>query len=129
MQFSNMSEHVEESLNMLKNVYTCSDSIWYQLLRFIGFSNMSEHVFKHVETRNENMMKYSKIWANGTKKVCDKAIPWIASSKSSDQKNNHTNLTLNDRGILIHTTNFQFVFYIYINTNLIIKLFSEALYY
>ena len=28
------------------------------------------------------MTKYSKIWANGRKKV----IPWIASSKSSDQK-------------------------------------------
>ena len=33
------------------------------------------------------MMEYSKIWANGTKKVLDdKAIPWIAASKSSDQK-------------------------------------------
>ena len=34
------------------------------------------------------MKKYSKIWANGTKKVDDddEVIPWIASSKSSDQK-------------------------------------------
>ena len=36
-------------------------------------------ILKHVMTRNENMMKYSKIWANGRKKVLDdKAIPWIA---------------------------------------------------
>ena len=32
------------------------------------------------------MTKYSKIWQNGTKKVDDKVIPWIAASKSSDQK-------------------------------------------
>jgi hypothetical protein len=34
------------------------------------------------------MMKYSKIWANGRKKVDDddEVIPWIAASKSSDQK-------------------------------------------
>jgi hypothetical protein len=33
------------------------------------------------------MMKYTKIEQNGRKKVHDdKAIPWIASSKSSDQK-------------------------------------------
>jgi hypothetical protein len=44
-------------------------------------------ILKHVKTRNENMMKYSKILANGRKKVDnDKVIPWIASSKSSDQK-------------------------------------------
>ena len=33
------------------------------------------------------MMKYTKIEQNGRKKVPDdKAIPWIAASKSSDQK-------------------------------------------
>ena len=33
------------------------------------------------------MTKYSKIWANGTKKVPDdEVIPWIDSSKLSDQK-------------------------------------------
>ena len=32
-------------LNMiLKHVLTCLDSIWYKLLGFIWFSNMSEHV-------------------------------------------------------------------------------------
>ena len=31
-------------LNMLKHVWTCSDSIWYELLWFMWFSNMSEHV-------------------------------------------------------------------------------------
>ena len=38
---------------------------------------------------NHKMTKYSKIWANGRKKVSDndnKVIPWIALSKSSDQK-------------------------------------------
>ena len=45
-------------------------------------------ILKHVRTWNQNMTKYSKIWANGTKKVFDddKVIPWIAASKSSDQK-------------------------------------------
>ena len=43
-------------------------------------------IFKHVKTWNQNMMKYSNIWANGTKKVGNKVIPWIAASKSSDQK-------------------------------------------
>ena len=37
------------------------------------------------------MMKLFKFWVNGTRKVHpidddDKAIPWIAGSKSSDQK-------------------------------------------
>ena len=50
--FSNMSKLVQiqydtncydsqTCLNMFKHVKTCSDSIWYELLRF---SNMSEHV-------------------------------------------------------------------------------------
>ena len=47
-------------------------------------------ILKHVRTWNQNMTKYSKIWANGRKKVSDdnncKVIPWIALSKSSDQK-------------------------------------------
>ena len=29
-------------MNMLKHVQTCSDSIWYELLRFIGFLNLSK---------------------------------------------------------------------------------------
>ena len=40
-------------------------------------------IFKHVKTRNENMTKYCEIWANLT---CYKVIPWIASSKSRNQK-------------------------------------------
>ena len=39
---------------------------------------------------NHHMTKYSKFWANGTWKgkrwTSRKAIPWIASSKASDQK-------------------------------------------
>jgi sporulation protein YlmC with PRC-barrel domain len=47
----------------------------------IYVSNMSRLVLNH------KMTKYSNIWANGRKKVSDdKAIPWIAESKSSDQK-------------------------------------------
>ena len=100
---------------LAKHVWTCPkphpDSIWYELLRIIWFSNMSKLVqiqcdtncydsydvqtclnlfrcnMKHVKTWNKNMATYSKIWANGTKKVDDdKVIPWIAASKSSDQK-------------------------------------------
>ena len=49
--------------------------IWYDS------SNMSRLVLNH------KMTKYSNIWANGTHKVSnDEAIPWIAASKSSDQK-------------------------------------------
>ena len=33
-----------------------------------------------------SMTKYSKMWQNGRKKVDEKVIPWIAASKSSDQK-------------------------------------------
>ena len=65
MRFLNMSEHVQ----------TCSDSIWYESLWFVRFLNMSKLVqnqyymiLKHVKTWNQNMTKYSKIWANGTKK-------------------------------------------------------------
>ena len=46
-----------------------------------SYVNMSRLVLNH------NMMKYSKIWANGRRFITwRKAIPWIASSKSSDQK-------------------------------------------
>ena len=49
------------------------------------YVNMSRLVLNH------KMMKYSKIWAYSRKKISDddnndKVIPWIASSKSSDQK-------------------------------------------
>ena len=64
---------------ILKHVWTCSGSIRYELLWFIWFLNMSELVhkkmiridaiLKHVRTWNQNMMKYSNIWANGTKNV------------------------------------------------------------
>ena len=48
---------------ILKHVYTCSDSIWYELLRFIWFSNMLRRVLRCI-------MKYSKIWGNGTCTKC-----------------------------------------------------------
>ena len=110
MQFSKMSEYFQTCLNLLrfnmiwiltihrilkhvwtcsnKHVQTCSGSIWYKLLLFIWFSNISEQVqtclnlfrfnmiwidtiLKHVWTWNQNMMKYYKIWANGRRNV-----PW-----------------------------------------------------
>ena len=45
-------------------------------------------ILKHVKTRNESMMKYTKIEQMVHEMLLteDKAIPWIASSKSSDQK-------------------------------------------
>ena len=43
-------------------------------------------IHEHVKTWNENMTKYSKIWANGRRNVDDKVISWIDASKSSDQK-------------------------------------------
>jgi hypothetical protein len=56
-----------------------------------------DSILKHVRTWNQNMTKYSKIWANGIKKVFDdnKVIPWIAASKSSDQKQSNENLGSN----------------------------------
>ena len=44
--------------------------------------------FKHAKTRNENMVKYTKIeqMAHEMLLTEDKAIPRIASSKTSDQK-------------------------------------------
>jgi hypothetical protein len=39
---------------ILKHVWTCSDSIWYELLRFIWFSNMSELVQNHYDTNWHN---------------------------------------------------------------------------
>ena len=48
-------------------------------------------ILKHVKTWNQNMMKYSKIWANGTKKVSDDDYKVIPSSKPSDQKCWQTN--------------------------------------
>ena len=47
-------------------------------------------ILKHVKTQNENMTKYAKFeqMAHEMLLTEDKAIPRIASSKSSDQKNN-----------------------------------------
>ena len=110
-------------LNMLKHVWTCSDSIWYELLQFLWFSTMSEHVetclnlfrfnmiwidmiLKRVKTCSESIwyeliqflnmsrlemktwwktLKLSK-WHEEVYFFYWKVIPWIASSKSSDQK-------------------------------------------
>ena len=80
MRFSKMSEHVETCLklfrfNMIlwivtiymilnhvwtcsnKHVLTCSDSIWYKLLQFMRFSNMSEHVETCL-----NLFRFNMIW-------------------------------------------------------------------
>ena len=45
-------------------------------------------ILKHVKTQNENMTKYAKFeqMAHEMLLTEDKAIPWIAASKSSDQK-------------------------------------------
>ena len=45
-------------------------------------------ILKHVKTQNENMTKYAKFeqMAHEMLLTEDKAIPRIASSKSSDQK-------------------------------------------
>ena len=57
--------------------------MWWNSLTCLNLFRINmiwiDTILKHVKTRNENMMKYSKIWANGRKKVLDdKAIPWIA---------------------------------------------------
>ena len=44
-------------LNMLKHVQTCSDSIWYELLQFMRFSNMSEPVETCL-----NLFRFNMIW-------------------------------------------------------------------
>ena len=133
MRFSNMSEHVETCLNLFrfymiwivmihmiltdiwtcsnKHVKTCSDSIWYELLRFIWFSNMSELVQNQYDMNCydsqtclnlfrinmiwiDTIIKYVKTWQNTLKlskwhETEDKVVPWIASSKSSGQKTNY----------------------------------------
>ena len=52
-------------------------------------------ILKHVKTQNENMTKYAKFeqMAHEMLLTEDKAIPRIASSKSSDQKPVHGPLT------------------------------------
>ena len=89
-KFSNMSEHVETCLNLFrfymiwivmihmiltdiwtcsnKHVKTCSDSIWYELLRFIWFSNMSELVQNQYDMNRYdsqtclNLFRINLIW-------------------------------------------------------------------
>ena len=72
-----MSEHVQTCLNLFR-------------LNMIGIVM----ILKHVKTRNENMMKYTKIEQMVHEMLLteDKAIPWIASSKSSDQKDSKSEL-------------------------------------
>ena len=43
-------------------------------------------ILKHVKTRNENMTKYTKFEQMADEMFDDKVIPWIAASKSSNQK-------------------------------------------
>ena len=80
---------------MSKFVQIQYDTNWYDsydsqtcLNLFRNNTMWIDIIFKHVKTPNENMTKYSKIWANSTH-LSDyyyKVNPWIISSKSSDQK-------------------------------------------
>ena len=67
---TNMSRLVQISwyLQTCPDMFKYYDTIWYDS------TNMSRLVLNH------KMMKYSKIWGKATKKVCDKAIPWTAST-------------------------------------------------
>ena len=77
--FSNMSKLVQNQYDMiLKHVYTCSESIWYELIQFINMSRLEMKTWR-------NTLKLSK-WHEKVFFWHWKVIPWIASSKSSDQK-------------------------------------------
>ena len=92
IRFLNMSEHVQTCLNLfrfnmilivtihriLKHVWTCLDSIWYELIHFLNMSRLEMKTWW-------NTLKLSK-WTTKFFFSNWKAIPWIASSKSSDQK-------------------------------------------
>ena len=51
------------------------------------------------------MTKLLRIWVNGTRKVHpdddDKAIPWIAASRSSDQKATFIDICVHIKGCVI----------------------------
>ena len=66
-----MSEYVQTCLNLFR-------------FNMIGI----DMILKHVKTQNENMTKYAKFEQMAHEMLLneDKAIPRIASSKSSDQK-------------------------------------------
>ena len=44
---------------ILKHVWTCSNLFRFNMIRI-------DTILKHVKPWNQNMMKYSNIWANGT---------------------------------------------------------------
>ena len=48
---------------ILKHVWTCSDSIWYEFLQFMQFSNMSEHVETCLKLFRFNMIQIVTIHA------------------------------------------------------------------
>ena len=56
-KFSKSSKFFKLFCMIFKHVYTCLDSIWYELLWFIGFSNMSEHVETCL-----NLFRFNVIW-------------------------------------------------------------------
>ena len=60
-----MSEHVE----------TCLESIWYELIWFLNMSILEIKTW-------QNTLKFEQM----AERKFGKVIPWIASSKSSDQK-------------------------------------------
>jgi hypothetical protein len=82
--FSNMSKLVQiqydmscynscdpqTCLNMLKHVWTCPDSIWYELLGFIWFSNMSECKKICIEQRAHKRFRVSILKGSGLLSHC-----------------------------------------------------------
>ena len=64
-------------LNMFKHVLTCSGSIWYELIQFINIFRLKMKTWRNTLNLSKWHEENSHWW---------KAIPWIASSKSSDQK-------------------------------------------
>ena len=115
MRFDKILKHVQTCHNAYDKIWydsrtcldlywssTTSDANWYNSTNLSRLVNMSRHVLNH------KMTKYSNIWANGGKKVDDKAIPWTAStserSKSTQQRNSsriQTEFFKNSKGILI----------------------------
>ena len=61
---------------ILKHLYTCSESMRYKLIQFLNMSRLEKKTWR-------NTLKFSKWY---TEVHWNEAIPLIAASKSSDQK-------------------------------------------
>ena len=93
-----MSEHVQTCLNLFRfnmirivTIHTILKHVWtcWNMSKIVQVQyDMNWYILKHVKTQNENMTKYAKFeqMAHEMLLTEDKAIPRIASSKSSDQK-------------------------------------------